>query len=281
VRRRDEFIEQVRGWATAQPDVQAALLVGSAARSDTPADRWSDVDIGLFVDDIEPYARDATWLAPLGTPLLTFVEPTAVGGSVERRVLFEDGIEADFALFPVEAVEQLRADPGAGATLLRGYRILVDRVGLESLLERTPEPAPPVTPAQLEELASDVWYHALWAAKKLRRGELWVARSCVDCYLQARLVEIAALDRRVRDPDVDTWHRGRFLERWADEDVVAELWSSLSRGPDDVAAAIRRTVTLFDRIADELAVRLGVPLKLKRDEARTRLDALLAPPQRL
>jgi aminoglycoside 6-adenylyltransferase len=276
VRGRDEFVEQVREWAAAQPDVQAAMPVGSAARSATPADEWSDIDIGLIVDDPAPYLRDAAWLAPFGTPLLTFVEPTAIGISHERRVLFDDGTEADFAFFPAAAIEQLRADAGADATLRRGYRVLVDRIGIERLLDAPSPQAPPADAAMLAHLANDVWYHALWAAKKLRRGELWVARSCVDCYLHARLLEIAALHAQALSPAVDTWHGGRFLERWASDDVVAELWDSLARGREDIAAAIRRSVTLFDRLIDETAARLGVRLELPREQARARLEGLLA-----
>ena len=103
-----------------------------------------------------------------------------------------------------------------------------------------PPPPPAIDAAALAQLASDVWYHALWAAKKLRRGEVWVARACVDCYLQARLVELAALDARTLDPAADTWHGGRFLERWADERIVDGLWHSLTRDRDDVPGAIRR-----------------------------------------
>ena len=276
MRRRDEFIEQVVEWAAAEPGLHAALLVGSVARSETPADEWSDVDIALIVDDPAPYLRDAAWLAPFGTPLLTFIEPTATGDSHERRVLFEDGIEVDFAIFSAAAVERLRADSGADSTLRRGYCVLVDRAGIESLLDRPRSREISVTDAAaLEQLANDVWYHALWAAKKLRRGERWVARSCVDCYVHARLVELTALHTQAFNAGVDTWHGGRFLERWAEEDVVAELWDSLVREPDDIADAIRRSVALFDRLVDEAALRLGIRLDLRREDASVLLEKLL------
>jgi len=277
VRDYGQFIERVRAWAEARPDVGAALLVGSAARSAAPADEWSDVDVALFVDDPAPYLQDAAWLEGFGTPLLTFVERTAVGDSLERRVLFEDGLEADFSLFPTAAIERLRFYVGAGEALGRGYRVLVDRAGLAPLLER-PVPSPPSSDAAaLAQLASDVWYHALWGGKKLRRGELWVARSCVDCYLHARLVELAPLHARASDPAADTWHGGRFLERWAREGVVDGLWNSLSSGRDDVADAIRRSVALFDWLADETARLLGTTIEIRRDEARAMLETLLAP----
>ena len=278
MRDHERFIEQVRGWAQGRQDVGAVLVVGSAARSVVPADTWSDVDIALFVDDPAAYLQDAAWLHAFGTPLLTFIESTAVGDSLERRVLFEDGLEADFALFPVAAAGRLRADAGADEALRRGYRVLVDRVGLGPILEQSSPTTPAADAPALTQLASDVWYHALWAAKKLRRGEVWVARSCVDGYLHARLVELVAIRARAAvDPAVDTWHGGRFLERWAPEHVLDALWQSLSRDRHDVAGAIRRSVDLFDQLADATATRLGATINVRRDRARAMLEALLAP----
>ena len=34
-------------WAQAKEDIRAAFMVGSRARSDHPADEWSDMDIIL------------------------------------------------------------------------------------------------------------------------------------------------------------------------------------------------------------------------------------------
>ncbi len=277
MRDHERFIEQVRRWAQGRRDVGAVLVVGSAARSAVPADKWSDVDIALFVDDPAPYLEDAAWLDAFGTPLLTFIASTAVGDSLERRVLFDDGLEADFALFPVSAVGGLHADLGADETLRRGYRVLVDRVGLGPILQQSSPTAQAADVPALTQLASDVWYHAVWAAKKLRRGEVWVARSCVDCYLHARLVELVAIHARAVDPTVDTWHAGRFLERWTPEHVLDALWQSLSRDRHDVAGAIRRCVDLFDQLADETAARLGSTIDVRRDRARAMLEVLLAP----
>lgn len=41
--------------------------------------------------------------------------------------------------------------------------------------------------AELDQLCDDLWYHGLWTAKKLRRGELWTALECLDTYLRYRL----------------------------------------------------------------------------------------------
>jgi hypothetical protein len=112
-----------RSWATDRPHVASRAWIDASAscsrrllpglvvgrmfvpsflsarrRVDTPADAFSDVDVALFVEDPERYLRDAAWVRSFGEPLLTFFEPTAVGGFEQRRVLFDDGLEVDFSI---------------------------------------------------------------------------------------------------------------------------------------------------------------------------------------
>jgi hypothetical protein len=64
---------------------------------------------------------------------------------------------------------------------------------------------------------------------------------------------------RVASPGTDTWHRGRFLERWASPDVLRELRDTSCRyDPDDVARAIEAGVVLFERLGRETAAAINV-----------------------
>ncbi len=40
-----DLIERFTRWAEAEEDVRAALILGSRARKDHPADEWSDLDV--------------------------------------------------------------------------------------------------------------------------------------------------------------------------------------------------------------------------------------------
>ncbi len=61
----------------------------------------------------------------------------------------------------------------------------------------------------------------------------------------------------VRAPGTDTWHRGRFLERWAPPDVLRELRTTSGRyDPTDVARAIEASVVLFERLGRETAMKM-------------------------
>jgi len=253
----DELLVAVTDWATGRADVRGAALVGSQARRESPADEYSDVDVVIFADEPATLLADSSWVVTFGRPLLSFLEPTAVGGSTERRVLFEHGLEVDFSVFPTTSVAALATEPGAAATLARGYRILYDELGLEELFG-TLSPSLEQPARELGEIAQDFWYHAIWAAKKWRRGEAIVARSCLESHLKPLLLEAD----RLRTAG-DTWHGSRFAEKWASAEVVDAWWQATARTPDELPAALVRVCDTFSELSSH-------------EVARSRLEELLA-----
>jgi len=269
-------------WARQRDDVRALLVVGSQARANVPADRWSDLDLVLIVDDPEPYAEDPSWVREFGQPVLTFLEDTPVGQR-ERRVLYESGEDVDFPLFPVTALELLEQSENAAHLLARGYRVLIDRIGLAERLARVAaaveRPRPP-TQRDFTQLASDFWYHALWAAKKLRRGEVFTAKGCLDGYMKDRLVTLLEWHARAIDASVDTWHDGRFLERWADPGALAALERAFAHyDVRDVARALWETIDLWQGLEEETASRLGFALTLDHGDLRRRVAEVVPDPR--
>lgn len=266
-------------WAAAQPDIRGAFIVGSHARAEQPADRWSDLDIALVVDDPARYATDAEWVGSFGRrPLLTFLEATAVGDEVERRVLYDDGQDVDFALIPAATVTPELA-PEETAVLARGYRLLFDEIGLSPRLAAAAAVAAPprrLTQETFDQLTHDFWYHALLAAKKLRRGEVLLAKQTCDCYLKRLLVELEEWRVRYRSPAMDTWHGGRFFEQWADAATVARLRDTFAAyEPADVSRALRSTVGLFAELEIELADRAELTRSTSHEELTRELTRIL------
>jgi aminoglycoside 6-adenylyltransferase len=280
--RLDLVAAAVTDWAGERADVQALVLVGSQARADVPADRWSALDLIFLLDNPTPYTEDASWTEEFGRPVVTFLE-TTLDGHWERRVLYETGEDVDFVLFPVSVLERLETSENAAALLRRGVRVLVDRVGvserLAAIAER-PSLVEPPTQGELTELASDFWYHALWTAKKLRRGEVFTALDCLDGYVKTRLVSLMAWHARAIDPSVDTWHGGRFLERWADPGALAALERAFARYDlRDVARALWETIDLWQGLEEETASRLGLATGLDHPDLRRRVAEVVPDPR--
>ncbi|MGL5860416.1 MAG: aminoglycoside 6-adenylyltransferase [Phycicoccus sp.] len=59
----DRFIR----FAEARDDLRAAVIVGSRARTDRPADSLSDLDVVVVTTEPNRYVEDAEWLKQLGT----------------------------------------------------------------------------------------------------------------------------------------------------------------------------------------------------------------------
>lgn len=261
--------------ARSDPAIHAVVLLGSRAREERPADEWSDTDLILVVDDADAFLADAGWPAHLGAVAISFLEATGHGRR-ERRVLFADGTDLDLVPVGVAELDGVLAE-AAPDVLGRGYRILLDKAGrLSGLAEivgrgqARREEWPPAL-VEFENVAGDVWYHAVWVARKLRRGELWVAVDCINAYLSQRLLRIVEWQAIASgDGEADRWHGGRFLEDRADPATLAALRDCFAHyDPADARRALRATMDVFRQLATDLAVRLELPYPARADEAAT------------
>jgi aminoglycoside 6-adenylyltransferase len=276
------FLDRVAEWAVSRDDVRAVLLVGSVARTDQPADEWSDVDLILAVDDPAPFLAGTDWLAPFGRVLVSMVEATAVGGEQERRVLFASGLDVDFSVVAADLVgllPELAEDPGVRTAIGRGVRVLHDELGIgeDVLAIRPPDPdddAP--SAAGLDQQSAEFWYGVVWAAKKLRRGEVVVAKAACDGKLLRNLVEVLRLKTRLRHPERDTWHGLRFAERWLDPDDAALLaGTAATADADGVATALRALVEAFAAVEADVADALGAAPS-PADDLRALVESILS-----
>lgn len=274
------LLERFVPWASSEPAVRSALIVGSQARSEAPADEWSDLDLVIFTTDPSRLLESSNWVNEFGRPLLTFVEPTAVGGFRERRVLYSDGSDVDFSVVPAEGLRWVTRFPEVAKVLRRGYVVLVDKEGSWPTVTGLLAPGPS-RPEELpdsdafRELASDFLYHLLWTAKKLRRGETWTAKFGCDGYLKFQVLKL--LEWWVgadSGGSVDTWHAGRFVDRWAPKELLGRLPETFARyDPVDIARAANVTADLFGDLGRRLCAKLGFSYP---EEEETAVRALVS-----
>jgi hypothetical protein len=78
-------LERIAAWAAEEASVSGVLVVGSRARTSTPADEYSDTDVVLVCDDPERLVADDGWFAAFGTPVLSFAG-ARYPAEAERRV---------------------------------------------------------------------------------------------------------------------------------------------------------------------------------------------------
>jgi aminoglycoside 6-adenylyltransferase len=261
------FIE----WAKTQDDFRAAFIVGSQARHDHPADQFSDLDIILFVNDVESRYQDESWLQEIAPLWLSQMGHT-INGEPERLVLFAGGFQVDFVFHPVEILPQFQQMVAAGNlpdTIQRGTRILFDKDGLLPVLPKSIRipPAPQPTEMEFRQTLDSFWFNAVYCAKQLKRGELWLFQNGSGGMIWPLLRMVEWQARAVHGWDFDTWHAGKFIAEWADPQTFTALQGVFAHmQSDDSWRALQSRMSLMNDTAQKLAAALdySYPLVLEK-----------------
>jgi len=268
------IVERFRNWADEEPAVRAVMIVGSQARTREPADRWSDLDLVIFHTEPEKLIASSEWYHRFGTVVLSMVESTSVLNNKERRVIYSDGRDVDFAVFPATFLPFVAQSPEGKEVLGRGYHVLLDKdhqlTGLpEALGEHRPSKGRPPSREEFEGVVADFWYHVLWVAKKLRRGEVWTAKMGCDGYLKQLLLGMLEWEAAtVSEGNVDVWHDGRFLDRWAPQPVLSRIPATFAQYDlTDIERALHETGKLFSSLAREVATATGTTYPSEAESA--------------
>jgi aminoglycoside 6-adenylyltransferase len=272
--------------------VRGIAVVGSRARADHPADAWSDLDVIVMARRPKRYLTTSRWLAEIGTPWLVVREPTVVGGQEILLVTFGMAARAIEALrrhpsmlrlLPKIASDRLKV---LSDVLNRGFRMVLDKDRIARRLESGGLAAAPTRPPNEEEflhLVKLFLNEQVWVALKMRRGEIFVAKTLGESRMMDLLLRMIEWHAQVTS---DSWspvfERGRFLEEWAPPLVIERLRETFP--PYDAAEIWRARLAaldLFRGLAQETGARLGYayPTRLEktvmtwvRDQATERED---------
>ncbi|MDO4490851.1 MAG: aminoglycoside 6-adenylyltransferase [Lachnospiraceae bacterium] len=257
----DRFVDikkRLIQYAENDADMKAVISIGSSARAEVKADEYSDLDLIIVSDNVDVW-YSGEYPNRLGHVTISFIEPT-LGGGRERRCIFDEDRDVDMIIFTPEQFETALKEGVAAWVMNRGYQILYDNNSYEEMIVKYVTPGhsnPQITEEEFYNLVNDFYFHNIWAAKKLLRGELWSAKMCVDAYLKnilLKAVELYCYDRN----KVDVWHDGRFLDRWAEDSIKHELKNCFAHyDKADVVLALQATNRLFERVTREIAEKRG------------------------
>lgn len=246
-------------WAKNEPNIRAALLVGSRARNHKPADEWSDLDLILFTTTPDAYFVNSEWLSQMGEIWLC-IENEALESSPEWLVLYRGGYKVDYLIAPATApLSELVKIPIYEPMLRRGFRVLFDKD--ESEADKAPldfatrcygQPSPQA----FLNIISRLMLFSERAAKILTRGELWRAKFLCDIQLKEYLLILLEWHAcAVYGESLDTWRNGRFLHEWIHPHAAQALPATFAHYElDDMWRAVLATLELGCWLGRETAV---------------------------
>jgi len=253
------------------------LLTSTRAVPDATVDEFSDYDVVLIVENIDPFYRDRSWLQDFGEVLVAYWDPIYPDpdyghekfGNVTQ---YSDGLKIDFTLLPVSWLKQVSEASVLPAELDAGYRVLLDKADLTKEMKSPTYKAYVQTPPTNEEYQraiNDFFSDAPYVAKCLLRGELLPLKWCLDydmkhVYLRPMLEWRMEMDHH--------WAATiGSLSKGLKKKLSPEIWSQLEgtyAGADmsDNWESLFRTMALFRRVAMEVGEGLGYTYPLDLDQ---------------
>jgi len=132
----------------------------------------------------------------------------------------------------------------------------------------------------LEDLVTDFWATALWAGRRLRKGDVFLAVDAVNGALKRSVVTLLGWHALSVDPDAPVREAGRGLERWADAGALSTLERAYAHYElRDAARALWETIDLFQGLEEETARRLGLAVELDHADLRRRISEVVRDPR--
>lgn len=295
---RGETLAQ-RGWRTLAEACDEVLAVGKTEDGlelpfsvlDDGADERAPV-FGVIAG-VRAAAHDLCVVLPVDCPLVT---ADLVRALAERQAVPQTGPLPGF--YSKAMLPELEARVERGDLSLRGVNRNVTEVNEEQLLNVNTradfvaalaaalEDAGDERPVALPDdeafldLAVDFWSTALWAARRLRTGEVFRGVDAVNGSLKRSLVTLLGWHASAVDPSAEVRDGGRGLDRWADPGALTALEGAYaSYDLRDAARALWETVDMFQGLAEETTRRLGLDFELDHAELRRHLADTVRDPR--
>jgi aminoglycoside 6-adenylyltransferase len=194
-----ETIEKLKTWSQQEQSIRGLLVLGSQVRDKFEGDEWSDLDLLLLADQPNVFMQSDTWLKVFGDVVCvideeTFLDWVNLTWRV-KRVLFADHRAVDFSILPSERVADVLA---MNAEIhAHGYEVIYDvqpqilSGKIAETLANVKEDTPKIpTEAELQRIISQLLFQLIFAGKKIKRNELWVAVSIINQQVNHLLLQL-------------------------------------------------------------------------------------------
>lgn len=256
-------------WGEGREDVRALVLSSSRTNPTVQhlVDRLSDYDLDVVIQgDARSWYEDRSWLEDFGQVMVGFCDPPEREYGIEIFgcvILYEEGLEIDFTIMPVDIFRQVVAEPELRGGWDDGHQVLLDKdhmtTGMKRPTHREYIPSPP-TEQEYRRIIDIFFTDATYVAKFLWRDELLFWKHMLDQELKGEALRRMLEWRMELDYNwsVRLGEHGRELRKRLPPKLWAELESTyVGAGSEDNWKALFRTTALFRKVAVEVGDRLG------------------------
>lgn len=264
-------------WGTADDNVRALLMTSSRANPHAFRDVFTDYDIEVFVNDLDVFLRDDSWIKRFGEPMTKVpLVPRENERWITRLVMYMDGTRIDFQISSVESLKEISKLDKLPPHYDLGYKVILDKDQLADEMETPSNKAFTVRkPSQdeFQELVNSYWWDSTYVAKSLWRDELFFAKYMLDNVMRFQyLQKILEWSLGITfNWEVNPNKCGRWFKRYLDEETWQELESTYA-GPDidDNWDALYNMNKLFMRLCRHVGSELGVecPQEVEQNVSR-------------
>ena len=258
---------RLTAWAEQQALVRVVLLTSNRAKPDGYVDALSDYDVVLFVDDIQVFFQDRSWVKEFAKVLVSYWDEIYLlpefGLEQFGNVIQYENLRIDFTVCSIQLAQKIVETQDLPADLDDAYRVLLDKDKLTNEFPAATQSVyilPRPNEASFHKVVEDFLSTAPHLAKCLWRQELLPAKWCLDYdmkhnFLRPMLEWFVEIDH---DWSLAVGNLGKGLKTHLPPDVWQKLEATYA-GADinENWEALLRTLALFREIALDVADHLG------------------------
>lgn len=221
---RESVRKRILEYASKDPRIVAVIDYGST--SEGRGDEWSDLDLALFIRDMDLNSFEdewKDWSKQFGNHMVSFI-----GGVGQPWVIYDADplpLRVDFSFHPETDLQRIVTWPNSPVSI--DSMVLYDDTGgkLKDIVSKIvgQSLAPRDIQAKFFQVACDFWYYLLRTKAKLMRDEHWAARHDFNFIIVGNLMALLRLEANT----VDRW-KGSEASVAIEEDISSERISQLA-----------------------------------------------------
>lgn len=265
--KRDKKLQEIIDWAKANNDVRVMMLTSSLANPMAPVDDFSDLDIELVFDDIDPYQNNSDWIGHFGKPLSMVEEDETFFDHKHamKMVLYDDYVKVDFKLYKKsEFIKDISED-----TLPEdwdvGYKVLVDKDDLAKHLKEPTHQSVVIkkpTEKRFTQVLNDCWWDMTYVAKCLARDEIFYAKFMSENMMRTDYL-VPMIEWYIASQhqwNITTNKHGRLFKKYLPGDLWKAIEATFSGSNiEENWKALFAYADLASRLGNQLSEILGYP----------------------